>query len=85
MSEQIPENRPSAVAAAWLLHVYHAEANHVGRLARVRRSTETSAINRQAAHRRRRLRKAAAWIHEIGEKLARWRLSFTDYPWNRGD
>jgi hypothetical protein len=78
MFEQITENRPSAVAALWLLHVRPTGAS-------TRRSKEKPLAGGQASHRRQRWRNLVVSLRVIGERLARCRLSFTDYPWDRGD
>jgi hypothetical protein len=65
MLESVPDNRASAAAAAWVLHMHHLKAGDRGRHALMRR--------------------LATWIRRLGEKLARWRLSFSDYPWDRDD
>jgi hypothetical protein len=85
MFEQMPETRPSAVAAAWLLQVRRADANQAPRQTGVRRSQEKSRFSAQATHRGQRWRNLVMSLRQIGERLARCRLSFTDYPWDRGD
>jgi hypothetical protein len=85
MFEQIPENRPSAVAAAWLLQVHRADANQAPRRTGAHRSQEEARFSGQTTHRRRRWRNLVMSIRQIGDRLARCRLSFTDYPWDRGD
>jgi hypothetical protein len=83
MFEHIPENRPSAAAAARLLQLHCAEACRSGHLTSARRSN-TRLFGKYKANRKRRLRKLVIWIQRIGEKLARWRLAFSDYPWEGG-
>jgi hypothetical protein len=78
MFEQIPENRPSAGAALWLLHLRRTGPS-------TRRSKEKPLAGGQATHRSQRWRNLVVSLRVIGERLARCRLSFTDYPWNRGD
>lgn len=42
--------------------------------------------NQRTTHRSRRLpTRLAAWIFRVGEKLARWKLAFTDYPLDGGN
>jgi len=98
MFEEIPEDRPSKASAAWLLQM---NPPRPGRFAGVRRTNATrthrqdhSTISSSdgqspselAAHRSRELpKRLAAWVFRVGEKLARWKLAFTDYPLDRGD
>jgi hypothetical protein len=83
MFEQVPENRPSAAAAAWLLQVRFADTHRARRQTGVHRSKAEHFLSRQA--RRRKWRNLVMSLRQIGERLARCRLSFADYPWHRGD
>ena len=95
MSEQIPEHRPSAVVAAWESQKAHARPHLVKPTGSMHRSNEAPTPGKDGPqvdngvslckHAWRQIVKVAHVIHRTGEKLARWRLVFTNYPWDRND
>ena len=99
MFEEIPENHPSEASAAWLLHISRPRSLRVGRFASVLRMNDSRTLGQNSSASRfsdgqspgepasNRLwqmsSRLAVWILQIGEKLARWKLAFTDYPLDR--
>jgi hypothetical protein len=99
MFEDISEDRPGEASAAWLPQINSPRPGRVGRFASVRRlnatrthgqghstisSSDGQSPSELAAHPARQLpRRLAAWVFRVGEKLARWKLAFTDYPLDR--
>jgi hypothetical protein len=99
MFEKIPENRQSGASAAWCLHISRPRSLRVGRFASVFRMNDARTLGQNSSVRRfsdgqspgepapNRLRqmssRLAVWVLQIGEKLARWRLAFINYPLDR--
>ena len=96
MFEEIPEDRPGETSAAWLLQINPPRPGRVSRFGSVCRvnatrthcqvhsiisSSDGQSPSEVATHRSRHLpKRLAVWVFRVGEKLARWKLAFTDYP-----
>jgi hypothetical protein len=99
MFKEIPENRPGRASAAWLLHFNGSRPGRVDRLPGVRRIGVSRPFGpvhptvgvpdgqppNESASDRSRPRRLVAWILRVGEKLARWKLAWMDYPLDRGN